>query len=165
MDHLYSDSNSKRLFKITQKIIFEESLNPFYLFLSFQTEINEIVDRFYEFLNSTEEIAFWCKINICFNIICLKNFVFDLFKLRSPGFLKNKPTYIETKYNMERVMYFCGKENLLYNMFINDNHNFYFYFFDTYTFKKVEIDELEQYMSAYLDIKMCCNILMLYFRE
>ena len=165
MDHLYSEFTAKRLYKLTDKIIHNKHVNYFFLYLSFQTEINDLVDRFYEFLNSTEYMAFWCKITICLNIISLKNFIFDLFKLKSPGFIRNIPTNIEQRYVMEKVICFCENEDFWYKLFLFDNFNFYNQFCNTYQFKQVEIDELKQFMTAFLDIKTCCNVLMLYFRE
>ena len=161
---IYTSVKSKRLFTITQKLI-DNEYTQVLGYLSFDYHLNNILDSLYEYFPCTTYIGFWCKMTICLNILCLKSYIFDIFLSNSPVRISQKKTQFELKYDIQRVITYCENESDLYTAFLHHNYKFYRYFCLLNDFEEVEILELYQFMSAFLDVKTCCNVLLLHFRK
>lgn len=161
---IYDLVTSKRMFNITQKII-DEEYTQVLGYLCFDSHIKHILNSLFKYLPCTNDIGFWCKLNICLNILCLKSYIFDIFLANSPIKISPRQTQFEIEYDISRIISYCENESYLYKTFLYNNFNFYRQFFLMYKFEKDETLELYQFMQAYLDVKICCDVILLHFRK
>ena len=160
---IYNESTRKRLMKIVDFYLNKKARISFFKFID--KEFCNILNNLTDFIESTKYEIEWFKINICFHLLCIRHTLLEKYLLKDPINNTDIPiTKFETNYDINKTYNYCKNENYLYEMFNIENENFKFLdrFIKCFALKQFEIKEVYEFMIAYLDLKMCSNIILLH---
>lgn len=171
-DLIYSLNDSETLFSNTSKIVNSETFVLDDL-LEWDRYLCYIVDLLDTWKNVERHIDFtppnclWFKSMCIFNILCLKNEIFNRFK--TSKFCKNKHiksmlSLLEIENRLDTLYMLCLQNTILFELFVQKESDFFVYFILHYnTFDgTMDIPVLKNYMEAYLDVKITSNILFMF---
>lgn len=156
----YTNFQSRFLFRTVNNLI-ENRGTKMVGYCRFDREVKTILDVLYNHLTSDCYITFWCKFNICYNLICIKNYMYEKFLEDTPCFFSKKVTDFENEYDMQRVAWLCENETFLFRIFLHANFYFYELFANMYNLSDKDVSELVEFFNAFLDIKTLSNVLLL----